>query len=140
MEAEDDDWAWRRAIRARPVALAVYRAIVFTVGTILLIGGLILVPLPGPGWLIVFMGLAVIASEFEPAHRLLQFGKAHLRRWNAWLQREPIWVKGLVVLATCAFVLGVVWVTLRLSGIPPILPDWAEDWLVRYAGLTPHRG
>lgn len=134
-DAEDDDWAWRRAIRARPVALAVYRTIVFTVGGILLIGGLILVPLPGPGWLIVFTGLAVIASEFEPAHRLLQFGKAWLHRWNVWMKRQPLWIQAGVGLLTFAFVLAVVWVTMRLSGIPSLVPEWATEWLVRYAGL-----
>lgn len=136
MDAADDDWAWRRAIRQRPAALLVYRTIVFTLGGILIIGGLILVPLPGPGWLVVFMGLAVLASEFEPAHQLLEFGKDRLRRWDAWVRARPLWLQGLAGLLLGACVLALVWVTLRLTGIPAVLPDVVGDWLVRHAGLA----
>lgn len=33
--------------------------------------GLVLVPLPGPGWLIVALGLGLLALEFDRAERLL---------------------------------------------------------------------
>ena len=42
-------------------------------GTVIV--GLILVPLPGPGWLIVFGGLALLATEFMWAERLLRYAK-----------------------------------------------------------------
>lgn len=137
MDADDDDWAWRRAIRQRPAALVVYRSVVFTLGGILIIGGLAMVPLPGPGWPVVFIGLALVASEFEPAHRLLEFGRKHLRRWNAWLRTEPWWVKGAVGLGTFAFVAVVTWTMLRVGGMPTALPldlrVWVADhfWLPR---------
>jgi len=41
--------------------------------------GLALVPLPGPGWLIVFLGLGIMATEFAWAERLLDFGRRTLR-------------------------------------------------------------
>lgn len=41
----------------------------------LIILGLILVPLPGPGWAIVFAGIALLATEFVWAERLLGFAK-----------------------------------------------------------------
>lgn len=41
----------------------------------LVILGLILIPLPGPGWVIVFAGLALLATEFVWAERLLHFAK-----------------------------------------------------------------
>ena len=66
---DEDDWAWRRAIRANPTSRRIYRIAVFVVGLVLLLGGLALVPLPGPGWLIVIAGIAIWASEFEQAAR-----------------------------------------------------------------------
>lgn len=39
------------------------------IGTLLIILGLLLVPLPGPGWLIIFGGLAVLATEFAVAEK-----------------------------------------------------------------------
>jgi uncharacterized protein (TIGR02611 family) len=38
--------------------------------------GLLLVPLPGPGWATVFEGLGILATEFRWADRLLRHTKA----------------------------------------------------------------
>ena len=130
-----DDWAWRRAIRARRPLLLVYRGVVLTLGFSLIVVGLILVPLPGPGWLVVFLGLAILASEFEPANRLLHYARGRLHLWNLWIKRQSRPVQALVALVTFAFVCGVVWVTLRVSGVPSWLPDVAEDALVNVVGL-----
>jgi len=136
-DASDDehDWAWRRRIRANRTSLLVYRGVVFTVGLVLVLGGLALVPLPGPGWLIVILGIAVWASEFEPAARLLDFVKDNVRRWERWVRRQPWWVQGLVALVTFAFVLAVVWTLLKVSGVPGFVPDGIADWLHAHAGL-----
>ncbi len=135
-DADDkDDWAWRRAIRQRPAALAAYRALVLAVGGVLVLGGLALVPLPGPGWLVVLLGLAILASEFEPAQRLLEFVKARLHAWNQWVRSQPRWVQFVFALLTAAFVLAVVWLTLRVGGIPGLLPLGVVDWLVHYGHL-----
>ena len=78
-----------------------------------------LVPLPGPGWLIVFLGLGILATEFAWAERLLGFGRRTLRSWLRWLGRQYLAVRALVSLATLAFVVGVVGLTLQLSvGLP----------------------
>ena len=71
LDAQDDDWAWRRRIRANPVTARVYRITVAVLGLVIVVGGLIVVPAPGPGWLIVFAGVSVWATEFEWAQRLL---------------------------------------------------------------------
>lgn len=134
-QAHEDDWAWRRAIRARRGLLVAYRVVVFVVGAALVIGGLIMVPLPGPGWLVVLLGLAVLASEFEPAQRVLDFAKVRLRRWETWVRAQPRIVQLFFALLTAAFVAGVVWGTLRISGVPPWLPDSIEDFLVDYGKL-----
>ena len=36
---DPDDWAWRRAIRQRPAALAAYRVVVLALGVVLILGG-----------------------------------------------------------------------------------------------------
>ncbi len=46
----------------------------FVIGAVVVIAlGLVLVPLPGPGWLIVAIGLGMLALEFDRAERLLEF-------------------------------------------------------------------
>lgn len=126
---DDDDWAWRRRIRSNTTTRRAYRALVLVVGLVLVLGGLALVPLPGPGWLIVILGIAIWASEFEAASRLRDFVVDKVRAWEAWLRAQRFVVQAMVGLATAAFVLGVVWLTLRLTGIPGFVPDGVTQWL-----------
>lgn len=52
------------------------RIAVTIAGFTVLIVGIVLIPLPGPGWLIVFGGLAILATEYVWARRLLNYAKA----------------------------------------------------------------
>jgi uncharacterized protein (TIGR02611 family) len=86
------------------------------IGGAIVLVGLLLIPLPGPGWALVFVGVALWATEFRWAQRLLQYGRSVLRRWTAWAASQPLLIRlllglvGLLVLAGLAF-LG--WHTLR---------------------------
>ena len=126
---DDDDWAWRRRIRSNPHTHRIYRVVVALIGLVITVGGLILVPAPGPGWLIVLLGLAVLASEFAWAQRLLHFARRQLDAWTDWLKAQPWWVKVLVSLATVALLLGLAYGYLRWQGPPGLLPDSWEQWL-----------
>ena len=52
------------------------RIAVTIAGFTVLIVGIVLIPLPGPGWLIVFSGLAILATEYVWARRVLNYAKA----------------------------------------------------------------
>ena len=129
VQTKDDDWAWRRRIRANPATARVYRIGVFVVGLIVVCGGLLLIPFPGPGWLIVIAGLAIWATEFERAQRVLEFVKRHLRLWEEWVKRQNVVVKVLVGLVGIAFIATVLWLTFHFSGIPGFFPDGVETWM-----------
>jgi uncharacterized protein (TIGR02611 family) len=135
LDASDDDWEWRRKIRSNPHSHLIYRIVVGVVGLVIVVGGLLLVPLPGPGWVIVFLGLAVWASEFEWAQRLLRLAKDTLTAWAKWLKPQPLWVKGLVLLGTLIAVAAVFWLLFMISGVPGFFPDTIEDWLNGLPGL-----
>lgn len=124
-----DDWAWRRRLKANPATARVYRIGVFVVGLIVVCGGLLLIPFPGPGWLIVIAGLAIWATEFERAQRVLEFVKRHLRLWEEWVKRQNVVVKVLVGLVGIAFIATVLWLTFHFSGIPGFFPDGLETWM-----------
>ncbi|GAA1948634.1 TIGR02611 family protein [Agromyces allii] len=78
--------ALRRRIHDRPVLRRTYRVLVGVLGGTIAVVGLALVPLPGPGWLVVFLGLAILGSEFAWARRLAVFAKRQLARFWAWWQ------------------------------------------------------
>ena len=125
----------RARIRRNPVGRQVYRVVVGVVGTAIVVLGLVLIPFPGPGWLIVFAGLAVLATEFTWAQRLLDYARRRVGEWTAWLGRQNGVVRALVVLAIFLVVLAIFWLLFRLSGVPTWLPDVAEDLVRRAPGL-----
>ena len=49
-----------------------YRVAFAILAVIVILGGLALVPLPGPGWAIVFVGLGMLALEFKWAENLME--------------------------------------------------------------------
>lgn len=135
VDADEDRWAWRARIKSRRWSRLLYRGIVFVLGLGIVVLGLFLVPLPGPGWAIVFVGVAIWASEFEAAQRLLTWAKGVLSVWNRWLMAQAWWVKALVALATAVLVALVFWGLFALSGVPGWLPDPVERWLAVVPGL-----
>ena len=70
--------------------------------------GLVLVPLPGPGWLIVFAGLAIWALEFEWAKGLHGFARSRVSAWTKWYAKQRWPVRILVGFATIVLVLAIV--------------------------------
>lgn len=76
----------RRRIDRHPRLRVAYRIAVGVLGCAIAVGGLLLVPLPGPGWLVVFLGLAILGTEFAWAKRLAAFTKRQLARFWAWWQ------------------------------------------------------
>lgn len=54
----------------KSIPTAVRKPLVFIVGTAIVILGLVLLPLPGPGWVIIFLGFAVLATEFAFAEKV----------------------------------------------------------------------
>lgn len=49
-----------------------YRVAFVIAAFAILLGGLALIPLPGPGWAIVFVGLGMLALEFKWAENLME--------------------------------------------------------------------
>jgi uncharacterized protein (TIGR02611 family) len=99
-----------------------YRALVALVGFAIIVAGIVLIPLPGPGWLIVFAGLAVLATEFVWAERLLHFARDKVRSWTMWVTRQSLLVRALIGLLGLALVAGAVWGYLKVQGVPGWLP------------------
>jgi uncharacterized protein (TIGR02611 family) len=135
LDAAGEDWWWRRKIRSNRPSRLIYRLVVAVIGLVIVAVGLIMVPFPGPGWLVVFIGLAVWASEFERAQRLLRLARGTLEAWTRWLIRQPWWTRGLVLLITIATVAAVFWLLLLISGVPVYFPDLVQEWLKKVPGL-----
>ncbi len=55
--------------------------------------GILAIPYPGPGWAIVFVGLAILATEFDWARRLLAYTRKRYDKVMAWFRRQGLWVQ-----------------------------------------------
>ncbi len=119
---------WLDRARATRSGRLVIRVTVAVVGVALVLIGLVLVPLPGPGWLIVLAGLAVLAIEFVWARHLLRFTRRQLLRWTDWIKRQSWPVRMLVGAAGLIFVSVVVWLSLKFS-LDIDLVERGRDWL-----------
>lgn len=110
----------RYVVRARPELNLAYRISVGVIGTLVLAGGIVAIPYPGPGWVIVFLGLGILASEFEWARRLLHFARGKYNAWLEWFKQQNWAVQGVFGLGTCAIVLGSLW----LLGVFGTVAGW----------------
>nr|WP_246002635.1 TIGR02611 family protein [Allorhizocola rhizosphaerae] len=112
-----------RAIRANPLGDLAVKIFVAVLGGLVVALGLVLIPLPGPGWLIVIGGLAIWAIEFIWARHLLAFTRNKLRGWTNWVKRQSLAVRLLIGAAGLVFVGLVAALTLKYSFGVDLLGD-----------------
>ena len=117
-------WArWRDRLRQRRRAEFVYRIVVGVVGLAVFGVGILAIPYPGPGWAIVFIGLGILATEFEWARRLLAYAKERYDKVMDWFHRQHAIVQILGGLLTALIVALTLW----LLG--------ALDWTAELVGI-----
>lgn len=98
------------------------------IGGLVVLLGLVLVPYPGPGWLIVFAGLAILATEFDRARQVLDFAKGKYEDWQVWLKKQSYVVQAAVWLATFAIVIVTIWL-LNGYGLINDFLNLGLDWI-----------
>ena len=76
---------WKRA------PTHVRKPFVFLLGFAVVGTGIVLLPLPGPGWVVIFFGFAILATEFAFAERVRDRLIDILKRLIAW--GKQLWEK-----------------------------------------------
>jgi uncharacterized protein (TIGR02611 family) len=97
----------RARVRALPGGALAWRIGVTVVGVAVIVVGIILLPLPGPGWLIIFAGMGLLATEYAWAARLLARARDLVGRWTRWALNQTLWVRGLIGLGGLVLIAGV---------------------------------
>ena len=128
-------WArWRDRLRDRPKTEFGYRIAVAVVGLAILGVGILAIPYPGPGWAIVFVGLAILATEFDWARRLLAFTRERYDKVMGWFKAQGLWVQVLGAAFTAAVVLGTLWLLGAVGWAAGLIGAEAK-WLKSPIGL-----
>lgn len=121
--------AFRMKVRSKPGLNLAWRIGIGTLGTVVLIVGIIAIPYPGPGWLIVFTGLGILSTEFEWAGRVLRFARRYYDRWVAWVKSQNKVVQLLLALATAVVVLATLWLLDGLWFVAKLVGLGQWTWL-----------
>lgn len=114
---------WRGHVgRYRPLDLT-YRVVIAVLGCAVIGLGVVLLPLPGPGWLVIFLGLGILATEFVWAGRLLTWTREQVGRWTRWIAGQSVPVRLLIGAGCLAVVVAAVGLYLWWQGLPAWLGD-----------------
>lgn len=128
-------WArLRDRLRERPAVDLGYRVTVGVVGLLVLVVGILAIPYPGPGWAIVFVGLGILATEFDWARRLLGYARERYDAVMVWFKSQGLWVQIAGALFTAAVVIGTLWF-LGVIAFTARLFDFEHPWLDSPIGL-----
>jgi uncharacterized protein (TIGR02611 family) len=106
---------FRQRVRSTRTGRVTLQVLVGLLGLVVVVVGIVLIPFPGPGWLIVLAGLAIWAIEFVWAQRLLHFTRAKLESWWHWLGRQNLLVRCVAGLVGLLFVATVVGLSLKYT-------------------------
>lgn len=103
------------AVRAHPTGRVAFKLAVAVLGGAVVALGLVLIPLPGPGWALVLLGLAIWAVEFVWAKHLLHYTRHRVHAWTKWAAAQSLPARLLLALVGMAFVGAVAALSLRLG-------------------------
>jgi len=99
------------------------------VGTLVFLVGIITIPYPGPGILITFAGLAILATEFKFAQGVLDKLRRQYDRWKDWLGHQDLLIKSLFWIATFLVVTMTAWL-INTFGVVNRILNLNQDWLI----------
>ncbi len=105
------------------------RVLIGVVGGLVLLAGLVMIPYPGPGWVVTFAGLAILSQEFAWAQRVMDAARARYDAWQEWLARQSMYVRAIFWIATCLIVIVTIWL---LNGYG-LINKWLnlqQDWVI----------
>ena len=84
------------------------------VGLAVVVSGIVLLIVPGPGWLVIFLGFAIWATEFPWANAVATFVRRQISRCTSWVRRQPRWLL-VVVASVCVVAVGLAILVLLLA-------------------------
>ncbi|MCW2494668.1 TIGR02611 family protein [Jatrophihabitans sp.] len=99
----------RERARSTPFGRIAWRVGVTILGALVIAIGIVLLPLPGPGWVIIFGGLGILATEYPWAARLLRQLRDLVKRWGEWLRSKGLAVQILAGILSVAFLAAIIY-------------------------------
>lgn len=126
-------------LHSNPALSLTSKIVITVVGTLVFLGGLVMLVTPGPAFVLIPLGLAILATEWDWADRLLQVAKKKAKEAKARAESmDPKVRRRRLLLTGLAFILvfggGATYVAVN---------DWPSfavsmwDWIQGFAGWVP---
>ncbi|KIZ17436.1 TIGR02611 family protein [Streptomyces natalensis] len=106
--------------RSRTLHLS-WQVAVFVLGLAVVVAGVIMLPLPGPGWLVIFAGMALWATEFVWAQLVLRWTKRKVTE-AAKKALDPKVRRRNIILTTIGVVIIAALLAAYVAKFGPVLP------------------
>jgi uncharacterized protein (TIGR02611 family) len=84
-----------------------WRAVIFFIGVAIVVGGIAMLVLPGPGWVAIIVGFSVLATEFVWAQRMLDWAKRQASKATQQALDPKVRRRNLILLTAGLILLGV---------------------------------
>lgn len=118
-----------RIRRHRPLN-ATWRVGVFVLGSLIVIAGLVMFVTPGPGWVALILGLAILSTEFSWAERLLRWARRKAGEAAHKAMDPRTRKRNVLIVVTLIVVVGLAgWAWTAAYGVPDqarSLVDWMQ--------------
>ncbi|MEZ0577250.1 PGPGW domain-containing protein [Nocardioides sp. MH1] len=97
---------------------AAKRHLIGAAGFLIVVVGIAAIPLPGPGWMLLYAGVKVLSTQYEWAERFLDPVELRALRGAAQAVQTPARVAASTVFALAIGAFGVLWI------VGPGAPSW----------------
>ena len=123
------DWLyrWRQRVAGDSrLRQLIWRLVATALGAAIIAAGIVMLPLPGPGWAVIFLGLAVLATEYAWAHRTLTFArdKAQYAWATAFSPRYRKFTWGVIVAVVLVLLAAAAWYVETYGWTLRVLLGW----------------
>lgn len=72
----------------KKIPTAIRRPLIFMVGSAVIVAGVAMLVLPGPGWAAIFLGFAILATEFAFAEKVRDWLVLQVKQLMAWTKKQ----------------------------------------------------
>jgi len=126
-------------LHSNPALSLTSKIVITVVGTLVFLGGLVMLVTPGPAFVLIPLGLAILATEWDWADRLLQVAKKKAKEAKARAESmDPKVRRRRLLLTGLAFIL-----VFGGAATYVAVNDWPSfavsmwDWIQGFAGWVP---
>lgn len=121
--------AARGRVRRSRGGTITWKVVVTVVGVAVIIAGVVMLAVPGPGWATVLLGLAILSTEFEWAARWRRWVVRRLTGAAHRVQGFPRWLRVVTWALVGLGLLALGYLTLVVVGVPDWVPEGLREAL-----------